>query len=171
VSNSPSNPYIRERTDKNSATGYRAEDSTDPVFFIEGSTITINGETVLTFIVLAMIPGKGGTTIRGKVRGSEFFDSMWYHFASAGTNIDVIQAEWTDGALSPTATFTTNLDAFNKAILVYPSNEDAALDGTVTGKYAKRKGYTRVSVVSAVPSSSQGQTGTYKEVIVQFRRP
>jgi hypothetical protein len=127
-----------------------------------------NGENVLTFIVLAVKPGPNGTTLRGAVRGSQFFQAMWTHFAWVGTVIDVIQAEWTDAPLSATATFTTNLDAFNAAVLVHPTLEAAALHGTPTGSYARRKGYTGVSVVQA---SRPTPTGPFDEVIVQFRRP
>jgi hypothetical protein len=171
VHTAPMNPNIRERTTTNNATGYYADDCTDPDFFIEGSVTMRKGELVLTFIVLAAKSGPGGTTIRGKVKGSEFFEAMWTHFIASGTTIDVIQAEWTDRPLSITATFTTNLDAFNKAVLVYPTLEAAALHGTVTGNYSKKKNYTKVTIVSVDPPSSAGQKGPFKDAIVQFRQP
>jgi hypothetical protein len=171
VQNVPTNPDIREMNSANTATGYYAENCPNPDYFIEGSVLTINGERVLTFIVLAIKAGPGGTIIRGRVRGSEFFDAMWAHFASKGTTIDVIQAEWTDTQLGATATFTTNLEAFNKAVMVHSSLDDAARAGTVTGKYAKKKGFTKANIIRALQSSLQGQTGAYKDVIVQFRRP
>ena len=82
----------------------------------------------------------------------------------------MIRAEWTSAPLSATVTFTTNLDAFNAAVQVHPTLEDAARDGTVTGKYAKGKGYTTVVIVRALPPSAAGQRGPFDEVVVQFRR-
>jgi hypothetical protein len=165
------NSDIQERTSTNTATGYRAEDRTDPDFFIEASIANIGGETILSFVVLAVKTGPRGSTIRGKIKGGEFFDAMWAHFASRGTSIDVIQAEWTDAPLSPVATFTTNLDAFNKAIQLFSSAEDAALQGTPTGHYASKKGYTRVNFVHTLPTLLPKQNGPFTEVVVQFRRP
>jgi len=161
-------PDIREQAATNTATGYYADDRTDPDFFIEGTVQPRGGEAVLTFIVLTVKRGPGGTTIRSAVRGREFFDAMWAHFATAGTSIDVIQAEWTTAPLSATASFTTNLDAFNTAALVHPSLEAAAFHGTPTGSYAGGKGYTVVTVVQAVRHQP---TGPFDDVIVQFRRP
>lgn len=123
---------------------------------------------MLTFIVLAVRGGPTGRTIRGAVRGREYFDAMWTHFALAGTTIDVIQAEWTTAPLMPMAIFTINLDAFNTAVLVHPTREAAALHGTPTGHYARTKGYTAVTVFRALPP---GPTGPFSDVIVQFRRP
>ena len=171
VPNTSANPSIRERTSTNTAIGYYADDCTDPDFFIDGSVQSKGGENVLTFIVLAVKPGPLGTPMRGRVKGSEFFDAMWAHFVAARTTIDVIQAEWTNTPLSATATFTTNLDAFNKAILTHPTLEAAALHGTVTGNYAKKKGYTKVTIIHVLPLSAPGQKGSYNDVIVQFRRP
>jgi len=171
VHTASTNPNIRESTSTNSAVGYYADDCTAPDFFIEGCIQPTGGEHVLTFIVLAVKPGAGGAATRGTVRGSEFFDAMWAHFAAAGTNIDVIQAEWTTAPLSATATFTTNLDAFNRAVLTHPTLEAASLDGTVTGNYAKKKGYIHVTVVHAFPPSTPGRKGPYYDVVVQFRRP
>jgi hypothetical protein len=161
-------PNVRERSATNTATGYYADDPTDPDFFIEGTVQARGGEGVLTFIVLAVKSGPGGAVVRGAVRGSEFFDAMWAHFAAAGTAIDVIQAEWTTAPLLSSVTFTTNLDAFNAAVLVSPTREAAASHGTPTGSYARGKGYTAVTVFRALPP---GPTGPFDEVIVQFRRP
>ena len=161
------NPNIRERVATNTATGYYADDHTDPASFIEGTVQWRVGERVLTFLVLVVKRGPNGLAVRGAVRGGEFFDAMWAHFAAVGTVVDVIQAEWTTVPLSPTATFTTNLDGFNAAVLVHPTLEAAALHGTPTSSFARRKGYTGVTVVQALPPS---QAGPFDEVIVQFRR-
>ena len=123
---------------------------------------------MLTFIVLAVKSGPSGTPIRSAVRGSEFFEAMWAHFAAAGTVIDVIQAEWTSAPLLGATAFTTNLDAFNAAVLLHPTPEAAALYGTPTGSYARGKGYTAVTVVQARQPTP---TGPFDDVIVQFRGP
>lgn len=161
------NPNILERSVSNSATGYYAEDCTDPDFFIEGNVQEDGGEFVLTFIVLAVKRDPGGIARRGAIRGSEFFEAMWQHFAAAGTRIDAIQAEWTAAPLSAIASFTTNLDAFNAAIHRFPTLEIAALHGTPTGKYAASRGYSRVNIVRALPLGGM----PYNEVVVRFRRP
>ena len=171
VRNRSVNPNIREEVSTNSATGYYADDDTDTDFFIEGTVQSGSGENVLTFIVLAVKAGAGGSTIRGMVKGSEFFDAMWAHFAAAGTAIDVIQAEWTAAPLSVVATFTTNLDLFNAAILSHPTLEAAALYGTVTGHYARSKGYTKSTILHALPQNVASRQGPYDDVVVQFRRP
>lgn len=168
MSNRPVNPNLRERAATNTATGYYADDRTDPDFFLEATVQPRSGENVLTFIVLAVKPGPNGTTIRSAVRGSEFFEAMWAHFAAAGTVIDVIQAEWTTAPLLGSAAFTTNLEAFNAAVLLHPTPEAAALYGTPTGRYARKKGYTAVTVVQALRSAPAGR---FYDVIVQFRRP
>jgi hypothetical protein len=162
------NLSIRERAATNTATGYYADDRSDPDFFIEGTVQPRGGLNVVTFIVLAVKRAANGMPVRSAVRGAEFFDAMWAHFAAAGTPIDVIQAEWTSAPLSATATFTTNLDAFNAAVLVHPTLEVAALHGTPTGSYARGKGYTAVTVVQALRLTP---TGPFDDVIVQFRRP
>jgi hypothetical protein len=165
------NPNIQESASTNSAFGYYAEDRTDRDFFIEGIVQVKGGENVLTFIVLTVKQAFGAASVRGTVRGSEFFDAMWAHFAAEGTTVDVIQAEWTAAPLSAIATFTTNLDAFNRAVQVHATLEVAALEGTVTGKYAKKKGYTVATIVHALPPGASGKTVPYNDVIVQFRRP
>ena len=165
------NPHIRERASSNSATGYYADDPTDSDFFIEGSIQSKGGENVLTFIVLALKTDVHGATTRGMVKGSELFDAMWAHFVAMGTAIEVIQAEWTNAPLSATARFTTNLDAFNKATHTQPTLEAAAIHGTITGKYVKKKGYTKVTIIHALPLRISGQQEPYSDVIIQFRRP
>jgi hypothetical protein len=160
-------PNIRERTATNTATGYFADDSSDSDFFIEGTVQLMSGERVLSFIVLAVRPGPNGTTIRGAVRGSELFAAMWAHFVAMGTVIDLIQAEWTTSPLLGNLPFTTNLDAFNAAVLVHPTLEDAALHGTPTGSYARRVGHTRVLVVR---TRQHAPHDPYYDVQVEFRR-
>lgn len=166
----PANVDILESTATNTATGYFADDATNPTFFIEGAVRSSAGEAVLTFIVLAEKGASDGTAIRGAVRGREFFEAMWSHFSACGTVIDVIQAEWTSAPLSAAVAFATNLDAFNAAVQFHPTLDAAALDGTVTGKYAKGKGHTTVVIVRALPPSAAGQKGPFEDVVVQFRR-
>jgi hypothetical protein len=166
MSKSPLNPYIREASSTNTATGYYAEDRVDPDFFIEASVTQINGEKVLSFVVQALKMCLSGAIIRGRIKGIDFFDTMWDHFQLLGTHIDVIQGEWSDAPLIGNVSFTTNLDSFNKAVLVYSTLDEAALEDTVTGKYAKKYGYSKVSI-----SQVHGQRGVYTHVVVQFRRP
>jgi len=164
------NPYIREWSSTNTGTGYYADDLTNPDFFIEASIATIKSEKILTFIVRTIKPGPGGTVIRGKVKGSEFFEAMWEHFVAMGTTIDVIQGEWSDRVIFNFGKLTANLDAFNRALLIHSTREDAASNGTPTGRYAKKKLYTKVHFAKAEPPSQTG-TGPYTDVVVQFRRP
>jgi hypothetical protein len=154
VPNSSTNPDLVE--DPNNTTDtYEAHDRHDSRFNILGSIRTVRGERILSFIVVAELPGG----IRGALRGSEFFAAMMAHF---GNTVDVIHAEWSDNDPK----LMTNLDTFNAATATGDTLEVAATK-TPTGKYAHREKYTRVQIDRALPV---GATGKYNDVSIFFRR-
>jgi hypothetical protein len=134
-----------------------ASDATDSRFFIEASLRTRGAETILSFIVVAEL--LDGT--RGQVRGSEFFTAMMNHFGDAA--VDVIEGQWE----TTNSAWTTNLKAFNKATATTNDSEESAATQVPTGIYATRRGYTKVTVVKALPP---GARGNYTEVLVEFRK-
>jgi hypothetical protein len=148
VASSPINPNIRETR---TPTSYRGEDCTDSRFFIEGS---LRAGGILSFLVVAELPD--GT--RGVVSGAELFEAMMAAFGGAA--VTAIEGAWSNA----NPDWRTNLDAFNAATLQGDSEEVAATR-TPTGKYATRKGCTKVTVVHALPA---GATGHYSDVLVRF---
>ena len=167
----PANPNIREDP-ANTAIAYYADDVGDSDFYIEGAVRKENREQILSFIVINQKLDARNNLIKGVVKGAEFFDAMWSHFVMTGTTIDVIEGEWMDIPLLGTnKPLRANLDAFNKAILIHPTYEDAARDGTITGSYAKKKNYTNVTILHTLPPCPPGKNRPYKDVKVQFRKP
>ena len=76
------NPQIKVIAAHTSATTFRAEDGTDPEFFIFGTVAS----GLLKFEVVRKLPGKTST-----ITGREFFDAMWAHL---GSNVKVIEGSW-----------------------------------------------------------------------------
>jgi hypothetical protein len=151
------NPNIRVDPNQTGPSAYYATDRTDPRFYIEASLRTSGGETVLSFIVVAQLPD--GT--RGQVRGSEFFTAMMDHFGNAV--VDVIEGQWE----TTNPAWMTNLDAFNAVTGTTNVTEEVAATRVPTGIYATRRGYTKVTVVKALPV---GARGSYTEVLVEYRK-
>ncbi|MCI0459147.1 MAG: hypothetical protein L0Z62_19495 [Gemmataceae bacterium] len=133
-----------------STTAFRAEDRNDSRFFIEGA---LDAQGQLSFVVVAELPD--GT--RGSGSGSEFFDALMDAFGPA---VKVIVGAWS--ATNPA--WTTNLDAFNRAVQQGDAEEVAATK-TPTGRYATRKGYTNVAIIQLSPTGAKGQ---YRDVLVHF---
>jgi hypothetical protein len=109
----------------------------------------------LAFIVRAVLKGSGA---RGTLSGSYMFERMLEHFRSQGTTIDVIQGSWT---------YESNLDLFNRLSRIGLIHEEAAA-GTITGEWAARQGYTRVTNVVVEPSNVP--PGAYTRVTAQFQQ-
>jgi hypothetical protein len=82
----------------NTKTCFRAEDCTEPKFYIDG---TLDGGT-LTFEVVAVVNGR-----RGQFTGRHFFDALVNYFGIR--RIKVISAVWSDAVQELKA----NLDIFN----------------------------------------------------------
>jgi hypothetical protein len=154
VQNASSHPSLVEDPGNTSDT-YEAHDRYDSRFNILGSIRSVGGERVLSFIVVAELPGG----LRGSLRGSDFFDAMMTHF---GNNVDVIQAEWSDNDPK----LKSNLDAFNAATAAGDTLE-VAVTKTPTGKYALRKAFTKIQIDRALPI---GANGRYNDLSVFFRR-
>jgi hypothetical protein len=154
VHNASPHPSLAEDAGNTSDT-YEAHDRYDTRFNTMGSIRTIGQERVLSFIVIAELPGK----IRGTLRGSDFFDAMMTYF---GNSVDVIQAEWSDND----PRLKSNLDAFNAASAAGDTLEVAATK-TPTGKYALRKAFAKIQIDRALPI---GASGRYNDVSVFFRR-
>jgi hypothetical protein len=151
------NPNVQVDPSQTGPRAYFATDATDPRFSIEASLRTRGTETILSFIVVAEL--SDGT--RGQVRGSEFFTAMMDHFGDAA--VDVIEGQWE----TTNSAWTTNLNVFNKATGTTNVTEEVAATQVPTGIYATRRGYTRVTVVKALPP---GARGNYTEVLVEFRK-
>jgi hypothetical protein len=151
------NPNIQVDSSQTGPRAYFATDATDPRFSIEASLRTRGTETILSFIVVAELPD--GT--RGQVRGSEFFTAMMNHFGDAA--VDVIEGQWE----TTNAAWATNLTAFNRITAATNVTEEGAATQVPTGIYATRRGYTRVTVVKALPPRARGH---YTEVLVEFRK-
>jgi hypothetical protein len=150
VPNSPANPNIQETK---TPTSYRGEDCNDNRFFIEGS---LRPGGIPSFLVVAEL--LDGT--RRTVSGSEFFDAMMDAFGAAA--VAVIEGAWS----TANPDWITNLVAFNGAVL-QGDTEAVAAPRTPTGKYATRKGYTKVTVVHALPAGARGR---YDDVLVRFTK-
>lgn len=151
------NPNLQVDPNRTDSRAYYAADGTDPRFRIEASIRTVGGEQILSFIVVAQLPD--GT--RGRLRGSEFFNAMMDHFGDAA--VDVIEGQWE----TTNPDWTTNLDAFNRITGSTNATEAVAATRAPTGTYATRRGYSRVTVVTANPVGARGK---YTEVLVQFRK-
>jgi hypothetical protein len=151
------NPNIRIDPAQTGPRSFFAADATDNRFFIEAGLRSAGGETVLSFIVVAELPD--GT--RGQVRGSEFFAAMMDHFGNAA--VDVIEGQWE----TTNPAWATNLKAFNAITGATNATEEVAATRAPTGIYATRRGYTRMTVVRALPPAARGN---YTEVLVQFRK-
>lgn len=130
------------------ATTFRAEDGTDPRFFIFATLIS----GVLRFEVVAKLVNGD----RGSVSGKELFAAMMSHF---GGKVRIIEGNW-----SRASGLTTNIDLLNRATAAGLTVEDAA-PLTWTGLRASEYGFDKVDVVHALPSAAQGN---YDEVRVQF---
>jgi hypothetical protein len=152
-----SNPNLQvdpSRTDPNT---YYASDRTDPRIHIEASIRSAGGEQTLSFIVVTQL--RDGT--RGQVKGSEFFNAMMDHFGNAA--VDVIEGQWE----TTNPEWTTNLEAFNRLTGSSNVTEAVAASQVPTGIYAIRRGYSKVTIVTANPVGARGK---YTEVVVQFRK-
>jgi hypothetical protein len=153
----PRNPNIQADPNQTGPNSYFAADRTDPRFHIEASLRTQGTETILSFIVVAELPD--GT--RGQVRGSEFFGAMMDHFGDAA--VDVIEGQWE----TTNPAWATNLDAFNAITGTTNVSEEVAATQVPTGIYATRRGYTKATIVKALPV---GARGNYTEVLVEYRK-
>ncbi len=130
---------------------FSIKDTTKPGIDIIGEVT--GGE--LVFVVRAVLKG---TAKRGTLSGSYLFERMLAHFASQKTAIDVIQGNWTYGS---------NLDLFNRLSRVGLAPEEAAA-GTITGQWAARHGYVKVTDVVMEPPATPA--GGYTKVTAKFRK-
>jgi hypothetical protein len=130
---------------------FSMRDTTKPGIDIAGEVV--GGE--LVFMVRAVQKVTGD---RGTLSGSYMFERMLAHFASQKTAIDVIQGNWT---------YESNLDLFNRLSRVGLAPEEAAA-GTITGQWATRHGYTRMTDVVVEPLSAS--PGAYTKVTAKFRK-
>ncbi len=151
VHNSSAHPGIKELTPPTSATVYKAEDCTDPTFYIFGTV----GSGVLKFEVVTKTSTKSSN-----IRGEDFFNAMMDHF---GSSVKIIEGNWDD--TNPER--TSNLDYFNKA--TGSSNislEQAALVAPRTGQWADGRGYTKVKFITLDPNDTA--RGKFTKVVVQY---
>jgi hypothetical protein len=130
---------------------FSMRDTTKPGIDIMGEVK--GGE--LEFMVRAVVRG---TNERGTLSGSYMFERMLAHFASEQTTVDVIQGNWT---------YESNLELFNRLSRVGLRPEEAA-QGTITGQWAARHGYTKVTDVVIKPPA--GLVGAYTKVTAKFRK-
>ena len=151
------NPFIQVDPTQTGPRALFAADAADPRFHIEASLRTAGDETVLSFIVVAELTD--GT--RGRVRGHEFFTAMMDHFGDSG--VDAIEGQWE----TTNAAWATNLTAFNTLTGTSNVPEEVAATWVPTGIYAARRGYTKVTVVKALPPGARGR---YVDVLVEFRK-
>ena len=151
------NPNLQVDPNQTDSGTYYAWDSSDPRLRIEASIRTESCERILSFIVVAEL--RDGT--RGRVRGIEFFTAMMDHFGDAA--VDVIEGQWE----MTNPDWITNLEAFNRITGSTNATEAAAATQVPTGIYATRRGYTKVTIVTADPA---GTRGNYTEVLVRFRK-
>lgn len=149
------NPQVKVIAAQTSATTFRAEDCTDPDFFIFGTV----GSGLLKFEVVRKLPGKTST-----ITGREFFDAMWAHL---GSRVKVIEGSW--DTTNPQR--VDNLNRFNQAT-ANPNVplEVAALLATRTGQWADDLGYTKVGFVllDPDPQTDPKARGNFTKVIVHF---
>jgi hypothetical protein len=157
AANQPTNPNLRVDPSQTGSHAYSASDSTDPRFSIEASIRTVRGEQILSFLVVAQL--RDGT--RGRLRGSEFFNAMMDHFGDAA--VDVIEGQWE----TTNPDWTTNLEAFNRITGSSNVTEAIAATQVPTGIYAIRRGFSKVTIVTANPVGARGK---YTEVLLQFRK-
>jgi len=138
------NPNIKVDPAQTSATTFRAEDGTDPNFFIAGR---LTGG-VLTFVVVAELPDGR----HGNVRGTEYFDAMIDHFGVG--NIQQIMGVW--GTLFG---LDANLMEFNQNTTPGANQlpDDEAATETWTGRRARDKGLTKATVVFKDPTNAPGK--------------
>jgi hypothetical protein len=130
---------------------FSMRDTTKPGIDIMGEVT--GGE--LAFMVRAVLRN---TAERGTLSGSYMFDRMLAHFASENVTIDVIQGNWTHGS---------NIDLFNSLSRLGLAPDDAAT-GTITGQWAARHGYTKVTDLIGEPSGASSDK--YSRVTVKFRK-
>jgi hypothetical protein len=130
---------------------FSMRDTTKPGIDIMGEVR--GGE--LEFMVRAVVKGTGE---RGTLSGSYMFEWMLAHFASERTTIDVIQGNWT---------YEASLELFNRLSRVGLMREEAA-EGTITGQWAARCGYTKVTDVVAEPPTAP--PGSFTKVTAKFRK-
>lgn len=144
----PANPNLTVVTA--TATAFRAEDRSDPRFFIFATL----GSGVLRFEVVAQLPNGG----RGSVTGKELFAAMMAHF---GGKVRIIEGNW-----SRASGLTTNIDQVNRATAAGLRVKDAA-SLTWTGLRASECGYDKVTVTYEDPPAAQGN---YDTIRVEFSR-
>jgi hypothetical protein len=140
------NPYLQVDHSQIGPRAFYAFDATDPRFHVEAALRVSGGENVLGFIVVDELPD--GT--RGRVRGREFFAAMMDYFGDDA--VDVIEGQWE--AANPI--WGTNLKAFNATTGTGNVSERDAAARVPTGKYATRRGFTKVTVVRALPVGARG---------------
>jgi hypothetical protein len=133
-------------------THYRAEDSTDGRFYVDGKLLG----GVLTFEIVAELPGN----VRGAVSGKQLLAAMINYFGLA--NIQKIKAIWTD-----VPGLDTNLKQFNHWTGVGNLSEVEAARKTWTGQRATLD-YQFVAV--HVQMADPPIPGSYEDVIVIFSR-
>lgn len=151
------NPWLRIDPGQTGPRAFYAFDATDPRFHIEAALRVSGGENVLGFIVVAELPD--GT--RGRVRGHEFFAAMMDNFGNDA--VDVIEGQWEVA----NALWGTNLSAFNALTAASHVSERDAAAQVPTGKYATRRGFTKLTVVRALPVGARGR---YTDVLVEYRK-
>ncbi len=87
------------------------------------------------------------------LRGSEAFKEALKHF---GDRVKAVRGSWT---------FGSNLEAFNRQVMMWLRPERAAW-GTWTGQQAAAAGFTKVTI-----RDLQGVPGQYKKAVVVFSKP
>jgi hypothetical protein len=128
MSNVPANPNLLVVSA--AASMFRAEDASDPRFYIFGSLLS----GVLRFEVVARLAnGK-----RGTIFGKEFFAAMMNHF---NARIVMIESDW-----SVASGLTANIDRFNRACAAGITVENAAAL-TWTGLRASEHGFDVVTFI------------------------
>jgi len=133
----------------NTKTRFRAEDCTEPKFYIDG---ILDGST-LTFEVVAVVNGR-----RGQFTGRHFFDALMNYFGIR--RIKVISAVWSDAVQE----LKTNLDIFNAETRRGATKEKAAF-ATKTGLWAKDYRFTTIQSLDTTPDDLPGG---YEQVLVAF---
>lgn len=136
---------------KSSSSVFRAQDSTDSDFYIEGRL----DEGSLSFEVVAQRGNK-----RGQYSGRDFFDAMMSHF---GDQVKRILAVWSDA----NPAFGTNLMIFNDETSSGSAKGDAAFK-TKTGQWVQDFGFTEIDSLDTIPDEFPGG---YEQVYVEFVNP
>ncbi len=139
-------------TPEKDKTHFRAEDSAEPAFFIEGSV----SSGTLTFTVVAVVGGH-----KGQWTGRQFFDALMAHFGSR--RVKVISAIWSDARPE----LRTNFDIFNAETRRGASKEDAAF-ATKSGQWSS--GYKN-TMIESLETTPEGVPGGYEQVLVDFVKP